>query len=85
MQLEELQTALDGGPVAHGWDEDQRWTLARIAEPIRQRLGVAYTVSGGVLSAARLGWSWQAPSRRAIERNEAAIAAWRDEVEPEGP
>ena len=31
-QLAELEAALDAGPAAWGWDEDQCWTLARIAE-----------------------------------------------------
>jgi hypothetical protein len=30
-QLRELGTVLDAGPAAWGWDEDQCWTLARIA------------------------------------------------------
>src|SRR5215831_1760103 len=34
-QLRELETVLDAGPAAWGWDEDQCWTLARIAEVIR--------------------------------------------------
>jgi hypothetical protein len=33
-QLRELETALDAGPAASGWDEDQCWMLARIAEVI---------------------------------------------------
>ena len=31
-QLRELEAVLDAGPAASGWDEDQCWTLARIAE-----------------------------------------------------
>jgi transposase len=30
-QLRELETLLGAGPAASGWDEDQCWTLARIA------------------------------------------------------
>jgi len=29
-----------------------------------------------------LGWSWQKPERRAIERDEAAIARWTREAWP---
>ncbi|WP_235854469.1 helix-turn-helix domain-containing protein [Nonomuraea aridisoli] len=83
-QLEDLQNALGKGPATYGWDEDQRWTLARIAELIRERFGVSYTVSGVCYLLHRLGWSWQAPTRRAVERNEEAIAAWRDEDWLEG-
>ena len=30
-QLARLRAALQGGPAAWGWREDQRWTLARVA------------------------------------------------------
>jgi len=33
-QLAALQGELDAGPVAHVWDEDLCWTLARIAKLI---------------------------------------------------
>jgi putative transposase len=45
-QLRELATLLDAGPAAWGWDEDQCWTLARIAEVVRRRFGVEYTLAG---------------------------------------
>src|SRR3984885_7628126 len=45
-QLRELETVLDAGPAASGWDEDQCWTLARIAEVVRGRFGVGYTLAG---------------------------------------
>jgi transposase len=81
-QLRELATLLDAGPAAWGWDEDQRWTLARITEVVRRRFGVEYTLAGMDLLLHRIGWSVQVPARRAAERNEAAIAAWREETWP---
>ena len=45
-QLRELQTVLDAGPAVWGWDEDQCWTLARIAEVVHGRFGVEYTLAG---------------------------------------
>ena len=30
-QLAELRAALEAGPAAHGWADDQRWTQARAA------------------------------------------------------
>ncbi len=81
-QLRELQTVLDAGPAAWGWDEDQCWTLARIAELARQRFGVGYTLAGLCLLLHRIGWSVQIPARRAAERNQAAIAAWREVTWP---
>lgn len=81
-QLRLLQDLLDLGPAAHGWDEDQCWTLARIAELITHWFGVSYTLAGVDYLLRRLGWSWQAPSRRASERDDAAIAAWVKERWP---
>ena len=81
-QLRELATLLDAGPAAWGWDEDQCWTLARIAEVVRRRFAVEYTLAGMDLLLHRIGWSVQVPARRAAERDEARIAAWREETWP---
>jgi transposase len=81
-QLRELQTILDAGPAAQGWDEDQCWTLARIAEVVRRRFTVDYTLAGLDLLLHRIGWSVQDPARQAAERDEARIAAWREETWP---
>jgi putative transposase len=80
-QLHELEAVLDAGPAVWGW-EDQRWTLARIAEVTWHRFGVEYTLAGMCLLLHRIGWSVQVPARRAAERNEDRIAAWRQEVWP---
>src|SRR3954464_15738182 len=80
-QLDELQVLLDAGPVAWGWD-DQCWTLPRIAAVVRERFAVAYTLPGLDLPLHRLGWSVQVPARRAAERNEEQISAWREETWP---
>jgi transposase len=80
-QLAELQVLLDAGPAAWGW-ADQCWTLARIAAMVRERFGVAYTLPGVDLLLHRIGWSVQVPARRAAERNEEQIAAWREETWP---
>ena len=68
---------LEAGPAAWGWDEDQCWTLARIAEVVRRRFGVDYTLAGLDLLLHRIGWSVQVPARQATERDEARIAAWK--------
>ncbi|HEY6275808.1 MAG TPA: winged helix-turn-helix domain-containing protein [Streptosporangiaceae bacterium] len=81
-QLRELETVLDAGPAVQGWDEDQCWTLARITEVARRRFGVNYTLAGMDLLLHRIGWSVQVPARRAAERDEARIAAWREERWP---
>jgi transposase len=81
-QLRELEAVLDAGPALWGWDEDQCWTLARIAEVVRRRFKVEYTLAGLDLLLHRIGWRVQVPARQAAERDEAAITAWREETWP---
>jgi transposase len=81
-QVHELEAVLEAGPAVWGWDEDQCWTLARIAEVVRRRFGVAYTLAGLDLLLHRIGWSVQVPARQAAERDEARIARWREETWP---
>ncbi|NYD47673.1 transposase [Actinomadura luteofluorescens] len=81
-QVKLLEEALEAGPAAHGWTEDQRWTLARIAEVIWELFAVSYTLAGVDVLLHRIGWSVQAPSRRAAERDEGKIDRWRAEVWP---
>lgn len=55
---------------------------ARIGEVVRRRFGVDYTLAGLDLLLHRIGWSVQVPARKASERNETQIAAWKDEQGP---
>ena len=55
---------------------------ARVTEVVRRRFGVEYTLAGMDLLLHRIGWSVQVPAWRAVERDEAAIAAWREETWP---
>jgi transposase len=81
-QLDELAALLDAGPATWGW-VDQCWTLARIAEVVHARFGVDYTLAGLDLLPHRMGWSVQVPARRAVERDEERITAWREKTWPE--
>ncbi|MFI9101122.1 winged helix-turn-helix domain-containing protein [Streptomyces fildesensis] len=72
---------LDASPAAVDWP-DQCWTLARIAEILRRRFGVEYTLAWLDLLPHRIGWSVQVPSRKATERDKEKIAAWKDEQWP---
>jgi hypothetical protein len=80
--VRELEAVLDAGPAASGWDEDQCWTLAWIGELMHERFGVGYTLAGLDVLLHRIGWSVQVPVRRAAERDEDAIAAWKQETWP---
>ncbi|WP_018638030.1 winged helix-turn-helix domain-containing protein [Parafrankia elaeagni] len=73
--LARLEAILRRGPGPYGWD-DQRWTLARIAEVIEQEFGVTYTLAGVWLLLDRHGWSCQLPARRALERDDATVETW---------
>lgn len=69
------------GPLACGYRTDL-WTLPRIAEQIARRWHVRYH-PGHVWHLMRgLGWSCQKPERRALQRNEPAIAHWKRYVWP---
>jgi transposase len=81
-QVRELEAVLEAGPAAWGWDEDQCWTLARIAGVVRRRFGVEYTLAGLDLLLHRAGSSVQVPARQATERSEGRITAWRQETWP---
>lgn len=76
LQQAELAAALVEGPEAHG-HATAVWTLPRVARLIEQRTGQRYH-PGHVWRVLRgLGFSCQQPTRRAIERDEAAIAHWK--------
>lgn len=69
------------GPMAHGY-RTELWTTLRIAALIEKKFGVRYHRDhvGRLMHA--LGWSHQKPARRALERNEAAIEAWKRKAWP---
>ncbi|MFC6600260.1 winged helix-turn-helix domain-containing protein [Kitasatospora paranensis] len=58
---EKLAEYLDQGPAAHGWDEDQVWTGARVAVLIGRKFHVSYSVSGATRLMRRLGFTPQVP------------------------
>ncbi|MCW2933673.1 MAG: putative family transposase [Actinomycetia bacterium] len=76
-QVAQLRAALEAGPAAYGWAQDQRWTPARAAALVMRLFGVSYTLRGVSFLLHRLGFSPQVPAHRAFERNEDAIAEWR--------
>lgn len=56
-QLARLRAALDLGPAAYGWTQDQRWTPARITALIRRLFRVEYTLRGVSYLLHRIGFS----------------------------
>ncbi|MEU5840160.1 winged helix-turn-helix domain-containing protein [Streptomyces diacarni] len=78
-QFAQLEAELAEGPAAHGW-EDQRWPLSRVKTVIGRRFHLTYTVQGVRKLLVRNGWSCQVPARRAMERDDEALAGWVKEV-----
>jgi transposase len=60
-RLDRLATALEQGPAPHGYVEDQRWTLARVADLIVRMFHVRYTLRGVSYLLHRMGFSPQVP------------------------
>jgi transposase len=77
-----LERELAKGPVVHGW-ADQTWTLSRIKTLIGRRFHKSYTIQGVAALLKRHGWSCQVPARRAVERDDAAVAGWVKETWPD--
>lgn len=80
-QLAQLPALLEQGAEAHGF-RGEVWTCQRVARVIAKAFGVKYTPQhvGNILR--RIGWSRQKPLTQASRRDEAAIAAWREETWP---
>ena len=81
-RLRRLDRELRRGPRAHGFGTDL-WTLDRVAMVIERLFGITYH-RGHVWKILRdkLGWSRQRPARRAVERDDEAIARWVDKDWP---
>jgi hypothetical protein len=82
-QWARLEAELRKGPLAHGFANDQRWTLGRIKTLIGKLFHVGYTIEGTSKLMRRHGWSAQVPVRQVLERDEDAVAVWKAEVWPE--
>jgi len=75
-QEQQLVELLQQGASQQGF-VGEVWTLPRVAQVIHRTFGIEYSAKqvGRVLK--RLGWSRQKPQRRALQRNEEGIEAWR--------
>lgn len=74
-QQRRLTRLLERGPEAAGFT-GQLWTAPRIGELIEREFGVRYHAKYLPTLLRSLGWTPQKPKRRAIERDEEAIAHW---------
>ena len=80
-QLRQLKAMLVAGPESFGYPTPL-WTCPRVAEVIEAEFGIRYH-PGHVWKLLRaLGFSCQRPVGRAIERDEKAIAEWKEKRWP---
>src|SRR5216683_2654959 len=77
----QLVKLLTRGALHAGYRTDL-WTLPRVTELIHQEFGVRYHPAHVWKVLTALGWSCQKPERRAVERDEVAIARWKREDWP---
>lgn len=80
-RLQQLPNFLARGAPAYGF-RGEVWTAARVAKVIRDEFGVSYEKSWVTRLLQRLRWTPQRPAQRASQRDEAKIAAWREQTWP---
>jgi transposase len=73
--LRKVERRLAKGPLENGYPTDM-WTLQRVAEVIESETGVTYHPGHVWRILRQMGWSRQRPARRAVERDDEAIANW---------
>ena len=81
-QQKDLKKILLQGASSAGYTTDL-WTLKRIVQLIRKEFGIHYTNVGvWKLLRQNFGWSCQKPEKRALQRDEKAIAEWKAKTWP---
>ena len=80
-QTQKVTDALLAGPVAQGY-KTALWTLPRVALLIKDLTGVRYHPGHVWRLLGASGFSCQRPERRAVERDDQAIARWKRNVWP---
>ena len=68
-------------PTAHGFGTEL-WTLKRIRQVIHRLFGVRHSNVHVWRLLGQLGFSSQKPEKRALERNEGVIRAWKRRTWP---
>jgi transposase len=81
-QATRLAELLEKTPAECGLDR-YLWTQQLIADLIEREFGVSYHHDHVGVILRRIGFSHQKPARRARERDEAGIQAWRKEAWPD--
>ena len=80
-QLRALGRMLLQSPTAHGFGTEL-WTLKRVGVLIQRQYGVKFGQTQIWRILGGLGFSVQKPERRAMERDEDAVATWKRKTWP---
>lgn len=81
-QMEQLPRLLDQGAEAHGF-RGAVWTTQRVAALINKQFGVRYHPAHMSRLLKQIKYSLQQPIERASQRDEQAIATWKEQRWPE--
>jgi transposase len=81
-QLHLIPELLWHGPEAYGF-RGAVWTCGRIAKVMQEEFGVAYDKGHVSRLLKQLCWTPQMPIQRALQRDEDAIAHWRENTWPQ--
>ncbi len=81
-QMAQLPTWLEQGAQAHGF-RGEVWTTERVAVLIKKQFGVSYHPAHMSRLLKRIKHSVQKPIERATQRDEQAIANWKEQRWPE--
>jgi transposase len=79
--LVRLRDVLLESPTAHGFGTEL-WTLKRIRQVIQRLFGVQHSEVHVWRLLGQLGFSSQKPEKRALERDEGAVRAWKRRTWP---
>lgn len=80
-QCKLLSQALLKGALAAGFPTEL-WTIKRVRVLIKREFGLTYSSTGCWQLLRRLGFTPQKPERRALQRDEQAIARWKRSTWP---
>ena len=80
-QRAQIPALLAKGAESYGFIGDL-WTTARVATVIMRAFGVRYHPAHVSRLLGQIGWTLQKPRTRASQRDEAKVAAWREQQWP---
>ncbi len=81
-QLAQLPVLLSQGAEAHGF-RGAVWTTQRVAQLLKKQFGVSYHPAHMSRLLKGINYSVQKPIERASQRNEEAIATWKEQRWPQ--